>query len=108
MIKKCNENVIKEFKDCKNVLSALGDETRQAIIVYMMINCDGKGFRACELSDKVSASRTAISHHLKVLKENNVVDMRKEGTKNYYYINKESSSLKTLIRFFKDLEEYIK
>lgn len=108
MIKKSNENVIKEFKDCKNVFSALGDKTRQAIIVYMMINCDGKGFRVGELSDKVSASRTAISHHLKVLKENNVVDMRKEGTKNYYYINKESSSLKTLIRFFKDLEEYIK
>lgn len=108
MKKKCNENVIKEFKDCKNVLSALGDETRQAIIIYMTINYDGNGFRVGELSDKVSASRTAISHHLKVLKENNVVDMRKEGTKNCYYINKESSSLKTLINLFKDLEEYIK
>lgn len=108
MKKKCDENIIKEFKDCKNVLSALGDQTRQAIIIYMMINCDGNGFRVGELSDKVSVSRTSISHHLKILKENKIVDMRKDGTKNYYYINKESSSLKTLINLFKDLEEYIK
>ncbi|WP_235804316.1 ArsR/SmtB family transcription factor [Latilactobacillus graminis] len=31
-------------------------------------------------------SRPAVSYHLKVLKEANLVNFRREDTKNYYYL----------------------
>ncbi|MDO7486821.1 ArsR family transcriptional regulator [Peribacillus frigoritolerans] len=70
-------NIIKEdFINCQKVLLAIGDETRQSIL-----------------------SRPAVSHHLKVLRDAGVILMRKEGTKNFYYINvrTELGLLRTLV-----------
>ena len=39
-----------------------------------------------------SLSRPAISHHLKILKEAGIVDIRQEGTANYYYLTLRESN----------------
>lgn len=36
---------------------------------------------------KTHLSRPAVSHHLKILKEAEIVNLRREGTKNYYYLD---------------------
>ncbi|CAI3251434.1 zinc-binding dehydrogenase [Enterococcus cecorum] len=38
------------------------------------------------ITEKTHLSRPAVSHHIKILKDAGVVEMRKEGTKNYYYL----------------------
>ena len=39
-----------------------------------------------EITGKTSLSRPAISHHLKILKDAGLVNIRQEGTANYYYL----------------------
>ncbi|WP_283656261.1 MULTISPECIES: helix-turn-helix transcriptional regulator [unclassified Paenibacillus] len=36
---------------------------------------------------KTNLSRPVVSHHVKVLKDANMIEVVKEGTKNYYFIN---------------------
>lgn len=60
--------------------------------------CDG--LQVTDLMAASDLSRPAVSHHLKVLKEANLVDFRREGTKNYYYLQHELgeiNQLKTLL-----------
>lgn len=73
----------------------IGDETRQRIILALL-ECDYKGVRLGELARKIQLSRPAVFHHLKVLKDAKIVNMRQEGTKNYFYIDSNESQWKTL------------
>jgi ArsR family transcriptional regulator len=52
-----------------------------------------------EITEQTHLSRPAVSHHLKVLRDAGVILMRKEGTKNFYYINvrTELGLLRTLV-----------
>ncbi len=93
-----------EFKECKAVLSAIGDETRQLIILCLMKGTF-PGMRVGEITKGVNLSRPAVSHHLKVLKEAKVVNMVKQGTMNFYHINPATSDLKLLKKLFSHIEE---
>ncbi|MBJ7958036.1 metalloregulator ArsR/SmtB family transcription factor [Bacillus mycoides] len=81
-------NVIKEdFINCQKVLVAIGDETRQAILLVLMKTECRTGLRVGEITKQTHLSRPAVSHHLKILREAGIILMRKEGTKNFYYID---------------------
>lgn len=81
-------NVIKEdFINCQKVLVAIGDETRQAILLVLMKTKCRTGLRVGEITKQTYLSRPAVSHHLKILREAGIILMRKEGTKNFYYID---------------------
>lgn len=100
-------NMIKEdFINCQNVLLAIGDETRQAILLVLMATDCQTGLRVGEITEQTHLSRPAVSHHLKVLRDAGIILMRKEGTKNYYYINVRTklSLLKTLVL---DIEKFM-
>lgn len=55
------------------------------------------GVRVGEITKRTNLSRPAVSHHLQILKDAGILNVRKEGTKNYYYFNSEQESMKTLI-----------
>ncbi|OOM76093.1 metalloregulator ArsR/SmtB family transcription factor [Clostridium sp. BL-8] len=93
-----------EFKECRAVLSAIGDETRQLIILCLM-KSTFPGMRVGEITKGVNLSRPAVSHHLKVLKDANVVNMVKQGTMNFYHINPATSDLNLLKKLFSHIEE---
>jgi len=38
-----------------------------------------------------------VSHHLQILKDAEIVSMRREGTKNYYYFGADSEALDRLL-----------
>lgn len=76
-----------EFLACSDFLIALGDEKRQAIIIKLLENKVCKGLRVIDLTEATQLSRPAVSHHLKILKDAQLIDCRKEGTKNYYYLS---------------------
>lgn len=86
-----------DFASCTEILTAIGDETRQHLILEMM--CFGRcsGVRVCEITERTNLSRPAVSHHLQILKKAGLVKVRREGTKNYYYFDPEMSALGHLI-----------
>ena len=51
-------------------------------------------------------SRPAVSHHLKLLKDAGVVKVRREGTRNYYYLDPDMKSFKALISVLERSVEY--
>lgn len=94
--------LLPEFKGCQKILSAIGDEARQHIIIRMLAsNHSGEvrcgGMRVGEIAALSSLSRPAISHHLQILKDAGLLKMRREGTRNYYYFDADMIALQNLI-----------
>ena len=58
-----------DFKECRDVLVALGDENRLHILYQMMITADPMGMRVGDIVRLSSLSRPAVSHHMKILKD---------------------------------------
>ncbi len=86
---KCAENrseLAKGFKNYQKVFIALGDETRQSIILTLLEN-EQTGMRVPEITAKTHLSRPAVSHHLQILKEAGLIRMHRVGTMNYYYVD---------------------
>lgn len=92
-------NLIKEdLNNSSGLLRALGEESKQKILLILLENCADGGIRVEEIAKRVNLSRPAVSHHLKHLLDNNIISIEKVGTKNYYHITglMEILSLKSL------------
>jgi len=100
-------NTIKEdFINCQEVLLAIGDETRQSILLVLMGTDCQTGLRVGDITQQTHLSRPAVSHHLKILRDAGVILMRKEGTKNFYFIDVRTK-LGLLKDLVKDIEELL-
>src|SRR6202044_2353988 len=64
-------------------LDALGDATRRALLDRLLRGPASVG----KLADDFPISRPAISQHLKILKDANLVVDRSEGTRRVYQLN---------------------
>lgn len=95
--KKDIEQLASDFESCQKVLTALGDENRQHMILEMMKMGNCNGVRVTEITRKTHLSRPAVSHHLQILKDAGILKMRREGTKNYYYFDPDMKSFGLLI-----------
>lgn len=91
------EELAEKFEQSQKIMTALGDESRQYLLLTMMKmgRCDG--VRALEVVEQCNLSRPAVSHHLQILKDAGILKSRKEGTKIYYYFNRDMESFKDLI-----------
>lgn len=85
------------FASCATILTAIGDETRQHLILEMLKMGKCTGVRVCEITERTNLSRPAVSHHLQIMKHAGIVKVRREGTKNYYYFDPEMESFEKLI-----------
>ena len=83
------EQLSKGFAACSQMLAAIGDETRQHLILEMIRIGNCGGIRVGEITEKTNLSRPAVSHHLKIMKDAGLIKVRREGTKNYYYFDPE-------------------
>ncbi len=81
------KNLAAEIKASQKVLIALGDNNRQHLILEMMQMGCCNGVRVGEITERTHLSRPAVSHHLQILKDAGIVNMRREGTRNYYYFD---------------------
>jgi DNA-binding transcriptional ArsR family regulator len=88
--KKRMQSIASDFESLQQAFIALGDETRQQIIMTLLLS-DHNGIRVGEITEKTHLSRPAVSHHLKTLKDAGIVNMRRVGTKNYYYVDANES-----------------
>ena len=66
-----------------DMFAALGDPTRRHIIEMLA----RRELSASSISDKFPVSHSAVSQHLKVLREAKLVDMEKRAQKRIYKIN---------------------
>ncbi len=64
---------------------ALSDPTRQRI----MDVCCCRWLNVSEIVDLVDVGQPTVSHHLAILREAGLVDVRQEGKHTYYSLNQE-------------------
>lgn len=98
MKKECEERlqkIVDGFWECRNAFTAIGDETRQ-LILFVLLESDLSGIRVGEIAEKAHLTRPSVSHHLQILKEAGIVAMRREGTKNYYYLSVDETRWKEI------------
>lgn len=98
MKRECEENlkqIIEGFRECRNAFTAIGDETRQ-LILLVLLESDLSGIRVGEIAEKTHLTRPSVSHHLQILKEAGIVAMRSEGTRNYYYLSADETAWKEI------------
>ena len=86
-----------QFAASSEMLTVLGDETRQHLILEMMKMGKCNGVRVGEITEKTNLSRPAVSHHLQILKKAGIIKVRKEGTKNYYFFDPEMEAFGNLV-----------
>lgn len=84
------------FDECIPLFIALGDRTRLTILqclyeVRIVKETAIGGLNVKEITEQTSLSRPAVSHHLKILKDTGLIDVRKEGVCNYYYLTNQLS-----------------
>lgn len=90
------EDLAMNFEACNKTLTAMGDETRQHIILEMM-RMDYNGSRVIDIAATTNLSRPAVSHHLQILKDAGIVKMRKEGKMTFYYLDPDMGAFNHLI-----------
>jgi DNA-binding transcriptional ArsR family regulator len=74
-----------EWRDISKVYTALGDEHRQRILLTFS---PGERLNVGQIVEVSTLSRSAVSHHLKILRDAGVLQSRKEGKEVYFWINK--------------------
>ncbi len=90
-----------ELEASRRILTALGDENRQYLILEMMKMGDCSGVRAIDIAEHTQLSRPAVSHHLQIMKDAGILKSRKEGTKIFYYFDPDMKAMNTLIDMLK-------
>lgn len=65
---------------------AIADETRQKI----MSACCCRWLSVSEIVEKMNVSQPTVSHHLAILREAGLVNVREEGKQTFYSLNQEN------------------
>jgi ArsR family transcriptional regulator, arsenate/arsenite/antimonite-responsive transcriptional repressor len=69
--------------DLVRLFKLLADETRLRIVHYLLQNDEIHVRAFCEL---LAQSQPAVSHHLALLREAGLIDLRREGKHNFYHL----------------------
>ena len=90
----------REWRNISKVYAALGDEHRQRILLTFE---PGERLNIGQIVDVSTLSRTAVSHHLRILREAGVLQSVKEGKEVYFWINKNFlvDAMETVIGYIK-------
>ena len=91
----------REWRATARVFTALGDEHRQRILLTFD---PGERLNVGQIVAVSTLSRSAVSHHLKLLKTAGVLDSVKEGKEVYFWVDKEflEESLAAVLRYIKE------
>ena len=76
----------KEWRNISKMFTALGDEHRQRILLTFE---SGERLNVGQIVEVSTLSRSAVSHHLRILREAGVLKSVKEGKEVYFWIAKD-------------------
>lgn len=90
-----------DWRDASNVFVALGDEQRQRILLMFG---PGERHNVTRIVARSTLSRTAVSHHLKILRQAGVLESEKVGKEVYFWINKAkiASTLERVLKYVRN------
>ena len=93
MNKKQNLEVITRYAD---MLSAMGTESRLRIM-QLLLSAHPDGMVVGEIGDELEIPSSTLSHHLEKLKNEDLVNVRREGT--FLWYSASTESLQKLLGF---------
>lgn len=76
------------LSECIPIFTMLQDENRQQILMLLF---DRKEMSVTELTEQLSLSRPAVSHHLKLLLDSKLVKVTKNGKERIYRLSMDSA-----------------
>lgn len=74
-----------EWRDVSELFVALGDEQRQRILLTFE---PGERLNVTQIVSNSFLSRTAVSHHLKILRQSGALQSQKIGKEVHFWIDK--------------------
>ena len=91
----------KYILEMTDIFKALSDPTRLKVI--RLVATKKEKFYVAEIAEKIGITNSAVSQHLKILKNVNIVKPVREGYKVFYWINREmietfEANIKKLIK----------
>lgn len=94
-------NIPADFKNTAAIFTALGDEHRQRILLTFE---KGEKLNILQIVSTTTLSRTAVTHHLKVLRQSGVLDSEKVGKEVYFWIKTEAvtEALQRVLSYIKN------
>lgn len=95
------------FIKSRKSITAIGDETRQSILLALMDGPD-EGMRVGAITENTHLSRPAVSHHLKVLCDADILTLSKSGTMNYYRLNPDKTEITNLLNLCQGILDAMK
>lgn len=90
-----------EWRNVSDLFIALGDPHRQRILLSFEV---GERLNVTQIVSNSTLSRTAVSHHLKVLRQAGALESEKVGREVYFWINKQQIT-SVLMRVLKHVED---
>ena len=95
------QSIPREWRTISRAFTALGDEHRQRILLTFE---PGERLNVGQIVEVSTLSRSAVSHHLKLLKDAGVLDSEKVGKEVYYWVDKRFvvESLQAVLDYFKE------
>lgn len=75
------EQILEIFKKGIPIFTILQDENRQQILVML---CKTNRMTVNQITEKLSLSRPAVSHHLKLMLNAGILSVSQSGTERYY------------------------
>ena len=96
-----SKQAIDVFRAYISLFQTFSDPARQDIILLL---AEHETLSVNEIADQSLLSRPAISHHLKILRDNRLVQIEQKGTQRYYSLSLETSveQLKELIQLVEE------
>ena len=96
-----------EFAACRSFLQAMGDETRQHLLLAMMQMRQCGGVRVGAITQRTHLFRPAVSHHLRILKEAGILKVRRQGAMNFYSFDVSAASMQQLCQLFAHITAFM-
>ena len=79
------QTIPREWTAMSKVFTALGDEHRQRILLLFE---KGEHLNVGQIAEVSTLARSTVSHHLRILRESNVLLSEKLGKEIYFWINR--------------------
>ncbi len=91
----------REWRNLSKVFTALGDEHRQRILLTFS---PGERLNVGQIVQVSTLSRSAVSHHLRLLRDAGILHSRKEGKEVFFWIDKNFliDAFETVAGFIRD------
>ncbi|MGG3912471.1 ArsR/SmtB family transcription factor [Rossellomorea vietnamensis] len=91
------QKAIDTFRACIPLFQALSDPYRQDIILLL---AEQEPLTVNQITENLTLSRPAVSHHLKILRDQQLVSLEQKGTQRFYSLELDNAAvlLKELVQ----------